>query len=80
MRICTICDSLYLDGTDECSKCRDGGNLIPVMQEEDMKEKKLRTLADVKLKNKPGPGWDEIKEHELEKALGYSRLALAMQE
>ena len=28
MRICTICDSIYLDDTEECKECKDGGELI----------------------------------------------------
>jgi len=37
MRICTVCDSLYPDGTDECRECRDGGEVIPVMKENRMR-------------------------------------------
>jgi len=33
LRICTICDSLYPVGTAECTECRDGGELIPLMPE-----------------------------------------------
>lgn len=33
MRIYTICDALYPDDTDDCRECRDGGEVIPVMQE-----------------------------------------------
>lgn len=32
MRICIICDSLYLDDSDECKECKGGGELISVMK------------------------------------------------
>lgn len=28
-----MCDSLYKDGTDECKNCKDGGELIPLMED-----------------------------------------------
>jgi len=33
MRICIRCDSVYPDGTDECKECKDGGELIPLMED-----------------------------------------------
>ena len=33
MRICIRCDSVYPDGTDECKECKDGGELILLMEE-----------------------------------------------
>jgi len=32
MRICIRCDSVYPDDTDECKECKDGGELIPLME------------------------------------------------
>jgi len=37
-----------------------------------MKQKKLRTLADVKVQKKRVPSWDEIKEDKLIRAMGFT--------